>query len=170
MRGLPSSGKSHMAKRLAGDVGLIFETDAFFYTHVPGDPTVFKYDHRLLPKAREWSFRQFQKAVQQDLTPLIVDRGNSLHEESAQYVRYAHAHQYHLELVEPDSPWWQEIRILLKYKPATMLALAKWAEKLADMSRNNPPYHNVEAEFIYHLMQNWRSDVTIEKILKLPKI
>ncbi|MDA1016546.1 MAG: hypothetical protein O3A00_19080 [Planctomycetota bacterium] len=34
MRGLPASGKSHMAKRLAANAGVVFETDQYFYTQV----------------------------------------------------------------------------------------------------------------------------------------
>jgi hypothetical protein len=34
MRGLPSCGKSHRSKQLAGAQGVICETDQFFYTQV----------------------------------------------------------------------------------------------------------------------------------------
>src|SRR5687768_12834933 len=34
MRGLPSCGKSTTAKKLAGDTGVICETDEYFYTQV----------------------------------------------------------------------------------------------------------------------------------------
>lgn len=30
MRGLPACGKSHRAKRLAGDKGIVLETDQYF--------------------------------------------------------------------------------------------------------------------------------------------
>ena len=165
MRGLPSCGKSHRAQRLAGDTGVVFETDEFFFTQVSGDPTRFKYSHALLPKARQWNFARYQEAILQGVSPIIVDRGNSLNEESYHYAKFGKEHGYTLILVEPDSAWWEEIKILLKYKPDTLLPLAKWAETLALMSKNNPPYHGVQAEFIYHLMQHWRSDVTVEKIL-----
>ncbi len=42
MRGLPSSGKSHMARKLAGDNGLVCETDTYFHAHVGEDPE--RYD------------------------------------------------------------------------------------------------------------------------------
>jgi hypothetical protein len=32
MRGLSSSGKSHTAKQLAGQTGIVCETDEYFYT------------------------------------------------------------------------------------------------------------------------------------------
>ncbi len=170
MRGLPCCGKSHRAKRLAGNTGAIFETDEYFYTQVPGDPTRFKYNHALLPKARAWNFARYSEAIHKGISPIIVDRGNSLNEQSYQYAQLAHQQGYTIILIEPDSVWWQEIRVLLKYKPHTMIPLAKWAEKLAEMSRNTPPHHGVQAEYIYHLMQHWRSDVTVEKILALGSI
>ena len=52
MRGLPGCGKSHMARRLAGDAGIVLETDEYFYTQVGNDPTSYDYDGDLLPAAR----------------------------------------------------------------------------------------------------------------------
>ena len=36
MRGLPCCGKSHTARKLAGDQGVVLETDEYFY-HCVGD-------------------------------------------------------------------------------------------------------------------------------------
>src|SRR5687768_5804273 len=119
MRGLPSCGKSQMAKRLAGESGLICETDEYFYTHVGTDPTKFNYKRVLQQVACDWNFDRFCRAVDQGITPIIVDRGNSRSLESRRYARYAVEHGYRLEMVEPDSPWWQEIRVLLKYRKHT---------------------------------------------------
>lgn len=44
IRGLPSCGKSFTARKLAGDGGIVLETDQYFYTKVDDDPA--RYDYR----------------------------------------------------------------------------------------------------------------------------
>ncbi len=61
-------------------------------------------------------FSSIQDAVNQGISPIVVDRGNGLNLETRQYAAYAVEYGYVVELTEPDSPWWQELRVLLKYK------------------------------------------------------
>ena len=61
MRGLPSSGKSHSAQRLAAENGVVCETDAYFYSEVGADPDSFDYDASLLAPARKWNLKRHQK-------------------------------------------------------------------------------------------------------------
>ena len=56
MRGLPSSGKSHTARKLAGQTGIVCETDEYFYTHLGDDPARYDYRPELLEEARQWNF------------------------------------------------------------------------------------------------------------------
>jgi hypothetical protein len=58
-RGLPACGKSHMARRLAGEKGLVLETDQFFYSQVGDDPAKYDYSEELLPTARAWNLDRF---------------------------------------------------------------------------------------------------------------
>ena len=102
MRGLPSCGKSHTAKILAGETGVICETDEYFYTQVGEDPTQFDYQDDLLETARQWNFERFCRAVEEGRSPIVVDRGNSLSLESQQYAHYAADRGYHVELREPE--------------------------------------------------------------------
>ncbi len=162
MRGLPCCGKSHMAKKLAGPRGVICETDEYFHTHVGSDPAKYDYKKELLSLARQWNLERFQQAIADGRTPIVVDRGNSLNAESHQYARLAADHGYRVELAEPDSPWWQEIRVLLKYKQVTRPILYAWAKKLAEMSRG---HHRVPEATIRRWMDHWRWDVTIDDIL-----
>jgi hypothetical protein len=162
MRGLPSCGKSHSARRLAGEHGLICETDEYFYTQVGDDPTVFDYRADLMPAARKWNFDRFVVAVSQGISPIVVDRGNSRSVESRIYVKHAIEHGYRVELKEPDSEWWQEIRVLLKYKDYTRPILNAWAEQLAKMSQQT---HRVPASTIRRWMYKWKYDLTVEDIL-----
>src|SRR3954465_5626008 len=65
-------------------------------------------------------------------------------------------------MAEPNSWWWQEIRVLLKYKRMTRPALYEWAEKLSEMSRET---HRVPAKTIRDWMDSWKWDLTVEDIL-----
>jgi hypothetical protein len=92
MRGFPSCGKSHTARRLVGDSGLVCETDEYFLTEVGDDPEKFDYRDDLMERARKWNFDRFKFAIAQGLSPIVVDRGNSLSLSSQVYVRYASEH------------------------------------------------------------------------------
>lgn len=162
MRGLPSCGKSHTARRLAGAEGLVCETDEFFHTQVGDDPTRYDYNRELAAEARRWNFERFCAAVSQGISPIVVDRGNSLAAETQKYARFAIAAGYDVRLAEPDSPWWQEIRVLLKYKDVTRPILLEWADRLATMSRST---HRVPVAEIRRRMAKWKHDLSVEEIL-----
>ena len=162
MRGLPATGKSHTAKKLAGENGVICETDEFFYTQVGDDRKQFDYDESLMPTAQAWNFERFKRSVESGATPIVVDRGNGLSMETKRYVRYALDHGYQVEIKEPESDWWQEIRVLLKYKSLTGPVLDQWAQELARYSRS---VHRVPAETIRRRMESWIHGLTVEDIL-----
>jgi hypothetical protein len=162
MRGLPSCGKSHTARRLAGEKGTVLETDQYFYTQVGDDPARYDYREDLLPEARRWNFRRFQLAIAQGVSPIVVDRGNGLNVETQQYACYAVEHGYRVELREPESDWWREIRALLKHEAASRDRLYQWADRLAAMSRST---HRFPAAKIRRWMDSWRADLTVEEIM-----
>lgn len=162
MRGLPSTGKSHKARRLAGDNGVICETDEFFRTQLGSDPNVFDYDSARMREARDWNFKRFCLAVDRGASPIIVDRGNGLSTESRRYALHARERGYRVELAEPDSEWWAEIRVLLKYRRYTAPVLKAWAVKLAEVNRDT---HRVSARKIWSRMQSWRHGLRVEDIL-----
>ena len=162
MRGLPSCGKTYTARKLAGAGGVICETDEYFYTQVGDDPTAYDYHKELMAKARQWNVQRFQQAVDNGRSPIIVDRGNSLSPETREYAQYAVDRGYRIELKEPESEHWQEIRVLLKYKHLTRPALYDWADRLAGISRD---IHRVPASVIRNWMDKWKHDLTVEDIL-----
>lgn len=162
MRGLPATGKSHTAKKLAGDRGIICETDEFFYKHVGEDPTQFNYAESLLPKARAWNYARFEQYTASGVTPIVVDRDNGLSQETQKYTRCALKHGYRVEIREPESEWWQEIRVLLKYKDLTGPVLDQWSKELAFYSSY---IHRVPAATIRRRMENWIHGLTVEDIL-----
>ena len=163
MRGLPACGKSFTARRLAGEAGVICETDEYFYSQVGDDPTRYEYRAELLPAARQWNLQRFQQAVAAGQSPIVVDRGNGLNVESQEYAVFALQHRYKVELKEPESAWWQEIRVLLQQRPASNAALRQWAERLAEMSRTT---HRVSAATIRDWMDHWRTDLTLDHIVR----
>jgi len=162
MRGLPATGKSHTAKKIAGENGIICETDEFFYMQVGDDRKQFDYDESLMPTARTWNFARFERAVTSGATPIVVDRGNGLSMETKRYVQYAVDHGYQVEIKEPESDWWQEIRVLLKYKSLTSPVLDQWAQELA---RYSSSVHRVPVETIRRRMETWIHGLTVEDIL-----
>ena len=165
MRGLPACEKSYAARKAAGADGVICETDEYFYTQVGDDPTRYDYDADLLPAARRWNFDRFKQAVDAGTSPVVVDRGNGRNAETREYARYALDRGYRVELMEPESTWWKEIRALLKYKEDSRSALYEWADRLAEMSRAT---HRVPVSIIRHWMDAWRHDITLQDILDLP--
>ena len=93
----------------------MLETDQYFYTQTGDDPDSYDYSQELLPRAREWNFARFREAVASEMSPIVVDRGNGLNPETREYAVYAVERGYRVELAEPDSSSWQELRVLLKY-------------------------------------------------------
>lgn len=167
MRGLPACGKSHTARKLAVPHGIVLETDEYFYTQVGSDPTRYDWSEALLPAAQHWNFERFRIALEVGVTPIIVDRGNSLNGETRRYAQLAVDHGYRVELKEPESEWWREIRQLLADKSANRAALDAWANRLAELSRST---HRVPATTIRRWMNAWRMDVTVEEILNYDRV
>ncbi len=163
MRGLPACGKSHTARPLADRTGIVLETDQYFYLDVGNDPTAYDYREELLPKARQWNLDRFLSAMDASESPIVIDRGNDLSVETHQYVVLVREHGYQVELREPDSPWWQELRVLLKYKQhVSSDLLDQWADALAKRSRET---HRVPTKTIRKWIEAWRSDLTVDEIL-----
>lgn len=164
MRGLPSTGKSFSARRLVSEGGIVLETDQYFYTHVGTDPEHYDYSEALLPLAREWLFDQFAAAIGSGVTPIVVDRGNGQNPESSRFARYAVDHGYDVQLREPESEWWQELRVLLKYREhLDSRVLDLWSQRLAERSRST---HRVPESTIRRWMNSWNSQLTVQDILK----
>lgn len=166
MRGLPACGKSHRARRLAGDSGIVLETDEYFYTQVGNDKASYDFDKDLLPAARQWNFTRMCNAITDSISPIVIDRGNGLNAETREFAVYAFQHGYQVLIAEPDSSWWQELRVLLKYKEFVSESLFdRWAESL---SANTKDSHRVPASMIRNWMRHWRHDLTVEEILRFP--
>ena len=162
MRGLPSCGKSYTAARLAGAAGIVCETDDYFFTQIGADPTKFDYRADLMDEARRWNLARYKQAVDEGVSPIVVDRNNARSTCTQEYARYALDRGYAVELREPESSWWQEIRVLLKYKQHTKEILYDWADRLAAKNKST---HRVPAATIRRWMDKWKHGLTVEDIL-----
>ena len=162
MRGLPACGKSHTARELAGEHGVVCETDAYFHSEVGDDPEHYDYHEELLEESRRWNFERFARAVDAGAHPVVVDRGGGRSLETQKYARLAIEHGYEVRLAEPTSPWWNEIAVLLKYKRYTKPVLMEWAAVLTKMSRAT---HRVPETDIRRRMSRWKHDLTVQEIL-----
>ncbi len=94
MRGLPGCGKSFTARKLAGETGVVLETDTYFYTQVGDDPGKYDWSDDLLPVARQWNLARFREAVSRGVSPVVVDRGNGLNPETREYAVFGVEHGY----------------------------------------------------------------------------
>jgi hypothetical protein len=157
MRGLPACGKSYRAKELAGSDGVVCETDSYF---VANDGS-YVYRKNELQDARDWNYAQFCDAVNRGVRPIVVDRGNGLHDETLRFVKYALAHQYRVELAEPTSPWWPKVKAAIRSGDESRIKT--WARRLA---RKQQSTHRVSEKRILRRMKRWNPDITIENTLE----
>tara|TARA_B100000941_G_C28449734_1_gene524362 strand:- start:450 stop:980 length:531 start_codon:yes stop_codon:yes gene_type:complete len=166
MRGLPWTGKSYTAKEIAGEEGLIFSTDEYFYTQIkPEKPDQYSFHPRFLGHAHKWNYVRTTLAINEGHPLVIVDNTNTTASEPKKYVEYAINQDYEVEVQEPTSDRWMEIRELLYSKKANKSELKEWAKKLAEGSAET---HNVPQNAIERMMWRWECDLTPEIILAAP--
>lgn len=163
MRGLPWTGKSTTAKDLAGDTGLIFSTDEYWYkVNFPDKPDEYSFNQRLLGVAHKWNLVRAQQAIEQGHPLIIIDNTNTVPSEPKPYVEYAIAQDYNVCIEEPDSPQWKAISPLLADKRANKAALKEWARKLEEGSKET---HSVPLFAIEKMIARWHYNMTVEDIL-----
>lgn len=99
MRGVPGSGKSTIAKLLAGEIGVIHSTDYYFY--IQG---VYSHDPSLLSQNHEKNFRAFCESLKKDVPIVICDNTNVERAHFARYISAAKAAGYHVDIVAMPHP------------------------------------------------------------------
>lgn len=166
IRGLPWCGKSYRAKELKGDTGVIYSTDEYFYTILkPDKPDEYSFNPRFLSDAHRWNRVRAQAAIEQGVSPIIIDNTNSTAGEPKPYVEYSHHQDYTIRIEEPTSPRWKEIRELLLDKRGNEKDLKEWAKKLEEGSKET---HCVPFFAIERMMWRWKNNLTVEQILNAP--
>nr|CAD7419229.1 unnamed protein product [Timema poppensis] len=107
MRGLPGSGKSHLAKLLVkrtvgGDYrNFVFSTDDYFYQ----SSGKYIFDPSKLPDAHDWNHGRVEFKLRGGVTPVVVDNTNLQAWEMHPYAKLAIKYGYVLEVLEPYTPW-----------------------------------------------------------------
>jgi NEDD4-binding protein 2 len=168
MRGLPWTGKSYTANEVKGETGVVYSTDEFFYKVVkPEKPEEYSFSPRFLGQAHKWNLVRAQNAIEQGVTPIIIDNTNTTPSEPKKYVNYAVPQGYEVRILEPTSDRWQEIRTLLSDKKKNKKALKEWAKKLEAGSKET---HSVPFFAIEKMMWRWVCDMTVEMIQNAPDL
>jgi predicted kinase len=97
MRGLPGSGKSHIAHTLGGQV---FSTDDFFTT-----ADGYDFEPSQIGQAHLWNQQRVETAMMAGVPTIVVDNTNIMYWEMKPYIQYADKHGYEIEWVEAQSEW-----------------------------------------------------------------
>jgi len=113
MRGLPGSGKSTKAKKLQAELGgEIFSTDDYpgLYEYTD-DGVIFNGGDKtesglpLIVVAHQWNQERAIAAMNQGVSPIIVDNTNVQRWEAKPYVQAATENGYNIAVEEADSDW-----------------------------------------------------------------
>jgi len=151
MRGLSGSGKSFLAKQLAGDTGIICSTDDFFM--IDG---VYQFDPKKLHENHLKNQEKVEKAMTHNLSPIVVDNTNVMAWENKNYVELAKKYGYSVTIREPESPWWK------KYFSKQMSEEDKniLAEMLSQKTQHDVPKVSIRGG-----LDRWEHGITEESIL-----
>ncbi len=71
MRGVPGSGKSTKAKKLAGQNGVVFSTDDFFIKNGQ-----YVYDPKFIGENHEKNIKRAIEAMQKSINLIVIDNTN----------------------------------------------------------------------------------------------
>jgi len=150
MRGVSGSGKSTKAKQLAGS-GKVFSTDDFF---MEGEE--YNFNPTKLQEAHKWNQKRVWDAAHKGITPIVVDNTTTQGWEAKPYVVIGMTEGYDVEIVEPESPWWNKFRPNMSEEE-----LQELAETLVSKT-----VHGVPVEGIKNMLKRWEFDLDPMKILR----
>jgi predicted kinase len=136
-RGASGSGKSTLAKQLSKG-GVSLASDEFFM--VDGK---YEYDPEAIGYAHNWNKRRAEKAMQQGISPIVIDNTNVQFWEMKPYVELAQKYNYQVKFEEPNTPW--------KFD----------AEELAKRNK-----HGVPKDVIEKMIQKYQKDPSVENVLE----
>lgn len=149
LRGCPSSGKSFIAKKIAGKTGRAFSSDEY---HT--DPKTGKYNWKLENAAagHKWNRDRALDAVLKGITPVVIDNTHIQLWELIPLqpiILEAQKRGYFIRIEEPNPDWyfWDtafDVEILFE---------------------RNKKTHNVPKEIIQKMVDNWEPNITIKDIL-----
>lgn len=148
MRGVPGSGKTHLAQIVVSLVTKgsdlsqhIFSTDDYFIMLGRGN---YAYDSHQLPLAHHWNQRRVFEALRRATNPVVVDNTHTQAWEMEPYVSMAVSQGYLIEVLEPVTPW---------------------RTKEAELAKRN--IHSVPREKIRQMLERYEKGWTGEKLIQL---
>ncbi len=150
MRGAPSSGKSYIAKELAGEHGEVFSADDY---HINPDSGEYNWKPKNVKKAHQWNHNRVKNAINQGLSPIIIDNTHTRKWELLALkpiVELAQQNRYKTRIEEPNSNWY--------YWDTAFNANALYAR--------NKQTHNVPYDTVKKMVNNYEQNVTVEDILE----
>jgi adenylate kinase family enzyme len=142
-RGIPGSGKSTLAKDL-GKSGQVFSSDEFFM--INGE---YKFDPKKLSEAHQWNQTRAKKAMEQGISPIVIDNTNVRFSDFKIYLIFAKQYGYEVKFVQPN--WHKDL-----YTPE-----GKWNFNFLK-GRN---VHGVPDEAVKRMIDRFEYNPTEEKIL-----
>ena len=179
IRGLPGAGKSTTAKKILEKLGgspdgHVFSTDSYWTPesrklrragqYVPPEDEKAEYrknwDGEKIGKAHESNKAEFRLAVDNGVTPLVLDNVNTRRQDFKSYAEYADKAGYEIRIVEPESEWWKANAHLLKDKKEHAREIDKFAELLCKKTQ-----HGVPLSTIKRMIQRWQPTLTVEDVL-----
>lgn len=130
MRGVPGSGKSFLAKRLAGRLGgKIYSADDMLMTgeeYVWTSPLVYTA-HQIVQQLVKLAMIRNEKVI-------IIDNTNIRPRQARPYVELAVKHAYEIEVREPTTHWRHDVQELL--------------------ARGT---HSIPQEVLEHMVETWKN-------------
>lgn len=143
MRGLPGSGKSFLAEKIIEETvknsdDHILSADKFFMRRGR-----YEYDASQIQQAHAETQRRFAQLASQGMSPLIVDNTNVEYWHMIYYLQVAVQYGYHIEIMEPETPWKSSEKVLAK--------------------KNT---HSVPLDTIRRMIRNYESGVSLHELLK----
>lgn len=179
LRGLPGAGKSTTARNMLEKLGggsdnHIFSTDNFFipftrelrssgeYVSPEDESSEYKdnWDGENISKAHRENLDAFRRAVDNGVTPLILDNQNIRARDFKSYIEYADKNGYEVKIKEPDSEWWKDNVHFLRDKSKFSKELEEFAKLLHDKTLHNVPLHTIKKN-----IERWQCDLTVEDVL-----
>nr|XP_042123660.1 NEDD4-binding protein 2-like 1 isoform X2 [Peromyscus maniculatus bairdii] len=121
---------------------LIFSTDDFFFR----EDGAYEFNPDFLEEAHEWNQKRARKAMQNGISPIIIDNTNLHAWEMKPYAVMALENNYEVIFREPDT---------------------RWKFNVQELARRN--IHGVPREKIHRMKERYEHDVTFHSVLHAEK-
>ncbi|KAE9417939.1 hypothetical protein Angca_007348, partial [Angiostrongylus cantonensis] len=106
MRGVPGSGKSHLARSLSADYGgVVYSTDDFFLQN-----GVYQFQPEKLEEYHRNNILRVREAMVNGIKTVVVDNTNIFIHHMQQYAFHAVRYCYEIFVVEPETTWKYTVR------------------------------------------------------------